>query len=112
MHKVKLTERVPQHPKSKRKDFRDKVGSDREMLPRQLSNKATTDCYVPCAGAFRSFGHQKNITETTTMIIATNGKGKNYEEYKIIRYKNTVFLTPPSSEQALNPPPLKEEELS
>ena len=46
------------------------------------------------------------------MIIATNGKGKNYEEYKIIRYKNTVFLTPPSSEQALNPPPLKEEELN
>ena len=45
------------------------------------------------------------------MIIATNGKGKNYEEYKIIRYKNTVFLTPPSSELALNPPPLKEEEL-
>ena len=41
------------------------------------------------------------------MIIATNGKGKNYEEYKIIHSKNTVFLTPPSSEQALNPPPLK-----
>ena len=30
------------------------------------------------------------------MIIATNGKGKNYEEYKIIHSKNTVFLTPPS----------------
>ena len=43
--------------------------------------------------------------------LATMNKGKNYEEYKIIRYKNTVFLTPPSSEQALNPPPLKEEEL-
>ena len=68
----------------------------RNVAQRQLSNKATTDCYVPCAGAFRSFGRQKNIIETTTMIIATNGNGKNYEEYKIIRYKNTVFLTPPS----------------
>ena len=45
------------------------------------------------------------------MIIATNGKGKKNEEYKIIRYKNTVFLTPPSSEQALNPPPLEGQEL-
>ena len=25
------------------------------------------------------------------MIIATNGKGKNYEEYKIIRYKHGIF---------------------
>ena len=39
--------------------------------------------------------------------LATTNKGKNYEEYKIIHSKNTVFLTPPSSEQALNPPPLK-----
>ena len=39
--------------------------------------------------------------------LATMNKGKKDEEYKIIRYKNTVFLTPPSSEQALNPPPLK-----
>ena len=43
----------------------------------------------------------------TANKLATMNKGKNYKEYKIIRYKNTVFLTPPSSEQALNPPPLK-----
>ena len=36
----------------------------------------------------------------TAKNLATNTKGKNYEEYKIIRYKNTVFLTPPSSEQS------------
>ena len=41
------------------------------------------------------------------MIIARSVKGKKDKEYKIIRCKNTVFLTPPSSEQALNPPPLK-----
>ena len=56
----------------------------RNVAQRQLSNKATTDCYVPCAGAFRSFGRQKNITETKTMIIATNIKGKKNKEYKKI----------------------------
>ena len=47
------------------------------------------------------------------MIIATNGKGKNYEEYKIIYSKNTLFLTPPSlfAWWLTKPPPLKEEEL-
>ena len=44
--------------------------------------------------------------------LATMNKGKNYEEYKIIRYKNTVFLTPPSSKTVfLNPPPLEGQEL-
>ena len=32
----------------------------------------------------------------TAKNLATNNKGKNYEEYKIIHSKNTVFLTPPS----------------
>ena len=49
----------------------------------------------------------------TAKKLATNNKGKKYEEYKIIYSKNTVFLTPPSlfAKWLTKPPPLKEEEL-
>ena len=45
------------------------------------------------------------------MVIATNVKGKKEREYKKVVFHKREQQAPQSSEQAQNPPPLKEEEL-
>ena len=65
-HKVRITERVPQHPKNRRKTRATRLATDWRMLPqRQLLNKGRAAWCAPCAGAFASFARQKKDTDST-----------------------------------------------
>ena len=90
MHKVKLTERVPQHPKSKRKDFRDKVGSDWEMLPKATFEQSNNRLLRPVCRGFSFFwppkehnrNNQQQISNNRTRVKTT----KNTRKYVYLLY--------------------------
>ena len=97
MHRVQLTERVPQRPKSKRKDFRDKVGSDWEMLPRATFEQSNNRLIRPVCRGFSFFWPPKEHNRNYCQQIGNNWPRVKWTENTRMQHSNNaIFSTPPS----------------
>ena len=92
-HKVRITERVPQHPKNRRKDSSDKARHRlKNVAAWQLLNKGRAAWCVPCAGAFASFARQKKGTDCEVNPKWLQPKIKGKTDW-ILKINHVIYVT-------------------